>query len=264
MKLRGILILVQISLKQNSLNNINEQWLINLSDTEVPDKAKVLLQLGHQFNLPNNMVNKDKNFTYKKLYISDGVLYRCYGLPKIHKEGHPLRMIVSCINNPFYPLANFLKNMIEDIVIFILSFVGASCSDTLPSGHSQILPKARRLLRKDTDHVAGWLMAPTCATMVFIKRSHCFSLASSRARRNFQRNSSAESSTVCVNKAKFVTVKEVKIANVTSFFQQAIVCHPNLEAIDAKDPGLFVPNLDGEERRQTRAGRYLWLPDDRM
>ncbi|KYN28656.1 hypothetical protein ALC57_01909 [Trachymyrmex cornetzi] len=53
-------------------------------------------------------------YTYKKLHVSDGVLPRCYGLPKIHKEGHPLRMIVSYINSFFYPLANFLKTMIED------------------------------------------------------------------------------------------------------------------------------------------------------
>jgi len=32
-----------------------------------------------------------------------------------------------------------------DFLLFILSFVGASCSDTLPSHHSQILPKAQRL-----------------------------------------------------------------------------------------------------------------------
>ena len=31
--------------------SINEQWLINLSDTEIPEKAKVILQLGQQFNL---------------------------------------------------------------------------------------------------------------------------------------------------------------------------------------------------------------------
>ncbi|KYQ46330.1 hypothetical protein ALC60_14752, partial [Trachymyrmex zeteki] len=114
-----------------------------------------------------------------------------------------------------------------DFLLFVLSFVGASCNDTLPSGHSQILPKARRFvkfdlsltlfksaLRKDTDHVADWLMAPTCATMVFIKRSHCFA---------------------------------------TNFTAR------RLEAIDAKDPGLFVPNLDGGKatvsgaRRQSRS-----------
>ena len=50
---------------------------------------------------------KNKDFidqsVYKKLYISDGDLPRSYGLPKVHKESNPpLRMIVSCINSPFF------------------------------------------------------------------------------------------------------------------------------------------------------------------
>ncbi|KAG5329092.1 COX1 oxidase, partial [Acromyrmex heyeri] len=51
---------------------------------------------------------------YKKLYVSDGELPSSYGLPKIHKEGHPLRLIVSCINSAFYPLAIFLKEIIDN------------------------------------------------------------------------------------------------------------------------------------------------------
>ena len=51
-------------------------------------------------------------FVYKKLYISDGDLPRSYGLPKIHKKGIPLRIIVSCINSPFYNLAGLLKDII--------------------------------------------------------------------------------------------------------------------------------------------------------
>ena len=34
-----------------TITSTNEQWLINLSDTEIPEKAKVILQLGQQFNL---------------------------------------------------------------------------------------------------------------------------------------------------------------------------------------------------------------------
>ncbi|KYN22890.1 hypothetical protein ALC57_04673 [Trachymyrmex cornetzi] len=50
---------------------------------------------------------------YKKLYCSDGILPRVYGLPKIHKEGCPLRIIVSSIDNSLrYSLASFLHNII--------------------------------------------------------------------------------------------------------------------------------------------------------
>ena len=49
--------------------------------------------------------------TYKKLNVTDGLVPRSYVLPKIHKVGNPLRMIVSCINNPMYSLASFLKDI---------------------------------------------------------------------------------------------------------------------------------------------------------
>ena len=39
--------------------NTNEKWLKNLSNIMIPEKAKIVLQLGQHFNLPNNMVNKN-------------------------------------------------------------------------------------------------------------------------------------------------------------------------------------------------------------
>ena len=42
-----------------TITSTNEQWLINLSD--IPEKAKVVLQLGQQFNLPNNVINKERS-----------------------------------------------------------------------------------------------------------------------------------------------------------------------------------------------------------
>ncbi|KYN43230.1 hypothetical protein ALC56_02415 [Trachymyrmex septentrionalis] len=50
---------------------------------------------------------------YNKLYVSDGILPRSYGLPKIHKPNIPLRIIVSCINSPLHKLAIFLKDIIN-------------------------------------------------------------------------------------------------------------------------------------------------------
>ena len=43
------------------ITSTNEQWLINLSNTEISEKAKVVLQLGQHFNLPNNVVGKEKS-----------------------------------------------------------------------------------------------------------------------------------------------------------------------------------------------------------
>ncbi|XP_070152506.1 uncharacterized protein [Polyergus mexicanus] len=53
---------------------------------------------------------------YKKLNCTDGVLSRTYGVPKIHKTGHPLRVIVSSTNTPLYELAAFLHNTINSSI----------------------------------------------------------------------------------------------------------------------------------------------------
>jgi len=40
------------------------------------------------------------------------LLYRCYGLPKIHKPGYPLRIIVSSLGSPLYEVAKFLNSVL--------------------------------------------------------------------------------------------------------------------------------------------------------
>ena len=45
--------------------------------------------------------------TYRRLLTSAGVIPRAYGLTKIHKEGYPLRVIVSCINSPYITFLSF-------------------------------------------------------------------------------------------------------------------------------------------------------------
>ena len=45
--------------------------------------------------------------TYKLLRSSDGLAPRLYGLPKIHKEGAPLRPIVSFVNSPTYNVSRY-------------------------------------------------------------------------------------------------------------------------------------------------------------
>jgi len=62
-----------------------------------------------------NEVFIDMN-TYRKLLITDGILPRAYGLMKIHMENFPLRIIVSSINSPSYPLAAYLHNIIYNSI----------------------------------------------------------------------------------------------------------------------------------------------------
>jgi|GEM_PF-1112420 len=51
---------------------------------------------------------------YKKLKCTNGNLPRCYGLPKIHKPGHPLRIIVSSLGSPLYDIAKSLNKLLSD------------------------------------------------------------------------------------------------------------------------------------------------------
>jgi len=54
------------------------------------------------------------------------MLPRAYGLPKLHKKGYPLRVIVSSLKSPSYELALFLHNIIKCNVSEAASSVGNS------------------------------------------------------------------------------------------------------------------------------------------
>jgi len=54
-----------------------------------------------------------EEWQYKKLKCTNGNLPRCYGLPKIHKPGYPLRIIVSSLGSPLYEIAKFLNSILN-------------------------------------------------------------------------------------------------------------------------------------------------------
>jgi len=51
--------------------------------------------------------------SYFYMHLTDSILPKAYGLPKIHKENYPFRIIVSLINTALYPLASFLHKIIH-------------------------------------------------------------------------------------------------------------------------------------------------------
>ena len=65
--------------------------------------------------------------TYEKLYSSDGLSPRFYGLPKIHKSEIPLRPIVSFVNSPTYGFSSFLANILSPVVGNTENTVKNSC-----------------------------------------------------------------------------------------------------------------------------------------
>ena len=70
---------------------------------------------------------KTKNYIsdtkYRTLYCSDGSLPRVYGLPKIHKPSCPLRVIVSSIDSPLYPLTTYLHNILFKSILKANSYI---------------------------------------------------------------------------------------------------------------------------------------------
>lgn len=91
-----------------------------LKDTTTYKKLKIDPTNSFQ-NKNNNFVKKLLNKSAitdveaKNLIIHNAVSPKIYGLPKIHKDGCPLRPIVSCIQSPFYKLSKFLSNSLSKI-----------------------------------------------------------------------------------------------------------------------------------------------------
>ncbi|XP_071576008.1 uncharacterized protein [Temnothorax nylanderi] len=57
-----------------------------------------------------------ENVVYRRLNCTNGNLPRCYGLPKIHKNGFPLRIIVSALGSPLYNVASFLHEHLQSSI----------------------------------------------------------------------------------------------------------------------------------------------------
>ena len=72
----------------------------------------------------------------------DGSLPRVYGLPKIHKPGCPLKIIVPSIGSPLYSLAIYLHNIL---------FKTIPKADNYNKNSFQLVEKLKRL-RPTGDH----------------------------------------------------------------------------------------------------------------
>ncbi|RLU15076.1 hypothetical protein DMN91_012963 [Ooceraea biroi] len=84
---------------------------------------KVTRRVGE---LVKSWVNLDliDEHTHRWLNASHSNIARCYGLPKIHKTGYPLRVIVSAIGSPSYNLATFFHEILVKSINRPNSYVG--------------------------------------------------------------------------------------------------------------------------------------------
>ena len=69
-----------------------------------------------------NNSNLDEK-TKKRLLPTNEITSRIYGLPKIHKEGIPLRPIVNTIGSPTYELAKYVAKLLGPLVGHTDSFI---------------------------------------------------------------------------------------------------------------------------------------------
>src|SRR5579859_3284631 len=71
-----------------------------------------------------NKIKKDiPEELFNRLNPNNSVPPHIYGLPKIHKQGNPLRPIVSCIDSPCHKLAKYLTEVLNPLVGNTSSFV---------------------------------------------------------------------------------------------------------------------------------------------
>ena len=61
-----------------------------------------------------------------QLTLTDTVLTKCYGLPKIHKEDAPLRPIISLVNSPTYWLSNIIYKQLKNCIALPHSHINNS------------------------------------------------------------------------------------------------------------------------------------------
>jgi len=99
--------------------NKKMRGLLSDSNTyEVVKKGPTIRLTNEVRSLLGNWLKKDyiDIHMYRKMLITDGLLPRAYGLPKIYKDRYPLRIIVSSLKSLFYELACFLHNIIKNSI----------------------------------------------------------------------------------------------------------------------------------------------------
>lgn len=119
---------ITVALKKDSyISNIEELLNDNNTYTTVNRNPSTKIE-----KTLNDMLKKwlQKDFISKKEFFflrsSDSSLPKAYGLPKVHKEGNPFRLIVSSINTSLYSIAAYLQKILRESLPQPDSFVNNS------------------------------------------------------------------------------------------------------------------------------------------
>ena len=89
------------------------QGLLDFKDTYWPlPKDHTPIPKSPLINILKNCQGQVNQATYKRLYPTCAIPFKCYGLPKIHKPGSPLRPIVSSRGSITYKVAKGLVSIL--------------------------------------------------------------------------------------------------------------------------------------------------------
>ena len=97
--------------KINALLNDGKTYL-KLDKDPTKNYQNKLIKLLKEFKSEGNL----SEAKYSKLYPSACCVPQFYGLPKVHKEGAPLRPIVSSINSVTYESARYLADILNVLI----------------------------------------------------------------------------------------------------------------------------------------------------
>ena len=93
-------------LKDNTTYNIVKKSLFKKAEREL--NAMLLFDLKNQQKLDEK--------TYSRLRSTNGIPPAIRGSIKYHKDGHPLRPIVTCIGSAFYDTSKFLSEILSPLL----------------------------------------------------------------------------------------------------------------------------------------------------
>lgn len=93
-------------LKDNTTYNIVKKFPFKKAEREL--NAMLLFDLKNQQKLDEK--------TYSRLRSTNGIPPAIRGSIKYHKDGHPLRPIVTCIGSAFYDTSKFLSEILSPLL----------------------------------------------------------------------------------------------------------------------------------------------------
>jgi hypothetical protein len=110
--------------REKALSLLNDRNTYSILKSDPTGKTKRGLNAKLLLLKKSNIISKA---TYEKLYSSDVVSPRFYGLPKIHKPEIPLRPIVSFVNYPTYGVSSILAKILSPVMGNTENIVKNSC-----------------------------------------------------------------------------------------------------------------------------------------